>query len=141
MSISWRALLAGLILAPLCAGCSDGRPPVYTVTGQVLVNGKPAAGAFVVFHPRESTAATPGRPYATTDTDGTFNMTTFESGDGAPAGTYQVTVVWRPTPKSTMDADGVDRLQNRYASPASSGLEAVVQQGPTTLQPYRLSPP
>src|SRR5262245_36674275 len=94
----------------LLGGCGDGRAPVYPVTGQVLVKGKPADGAFLVFHPTGEVEANTPRPYATADAEGNFRLTTYTSGDGAPAGSFRVTVVWRPKPKSTIEAEGPDRL-------------------------------
>src|SRR5262245_11743460 len=46
--------LAAALIAVACGGCGKGRAPVYPVTGQVLVKGAPADGAFVVFHPQDT---------------------------------------------------------------------------------------
>jgi hypothetical protein len=134
-----RVAGAWLVLAVAAAGCGgDGRPPVYPVTGQVLVKGKPADGAFLVFHPADGGGPDAHRPYATTDETGTFRLTTFDSGDGAPAGKYRVTVVWRPKPKSTIEAEGPDRLAGRYADARTTKLEATVGQAATTLEPLKI---
>jgi hypothetical protein len=133
----------GVLLTPLvCAllsGCGDGKPAVYPVTGQVLVKGKPADGAYVVFHPKCGGDDKSPRPYATTDSSGNFKLTTYESEDGAPAGGYRVSIVWRPQPKSQLEAEGTDRLHGKYANAASAGLEAEVLKEPTTLKPFQLS--
>src|SRR5688500_6028920 len=50
------ALAFGLAMGTaFVAGCSDSDPnrlPVVPVKGQLTFNGQPAAGAFVVFHPK-----------------------------------------------------------------------------------------
>ncbi|QDT54076.1 hypothetical protein Pan44_21030 [Caulifigura coniformis] len=75
-------------------GCSardrwqEGRPPVVPASGVVLHDGAPLAGANVVFLPKGGTHTA----FGTTDPDGRFQLTTFDSGDGAVAGEYDVTV-------------------------------------------------
>src|SRR5262245_38294847 len=116
-----RAAFLGCALAVgALGGCGGARTTVYPVTGQVLVKGKPADGAFLVFHPTGGGHKDTPRPYATADAGGTFRLTTYESGDGAPAGSYRVTVVWRPKPKSTIEAEGPDRRNGRYGDAAKS---------------------
>lgn len=132
--------LAAALIA-VAGGCGKGREPVYPVTGQVLVKGAPADGAFVVFHPQDTAEKEPPRPFATTDADGTFRLTTFATGDGAPAGKYRVTVVWRPKPTSSLAPEGPDRLKGRYEKAETSGLQAQVEKKATTLEPFRLAPP
>jgi hypothetical protein len=134
-------LLAVALAALAGGGCGKNRAPVYPVTGKVLVKGQPAEGAFLVFHPKEAGDKDTPRPYATTDADGSFKLTTFDTGDGAPAGDYRVTVVWRPKPKSTMEAEGPDRLGDRYGNAASSPIQATVGKGPTNLEPFKLDGP
>jgi hypothetical protein len=72
------------------AGCAIDDKPV-PVSGKVTVNGKPAAGVGVVFHPKDGN----GRPAtAETSEDGTFQLTTMNPRDGALRGEYRVTLVW-----------------------------------------------
>src|SRR2546423_1070374 len=79
------------------AGCGDaGRLPVHPAAGQVLLAGKPVPQALVVLHPEGDASPDAVRPQATADADGAFRLSTYETGDGAPAGTYRVTVArWR----------------------------------------------
>lgn len=70
-------------------GCGDGLPPRIPVAGQVTLDGKPIEGAQVVFHPvggigREASAYT--------NEDGDFEITSFNTGDGAVAGQYKIVV-------------------------------------------------
>src|SRR5262245_30863632 len=78
------------------AGCGPGTPNgnvLCPVEGRLLVSGIPAANAHVTFHPIEGAAGT-ALSVGRTGPDGSFRLTTFAAGDGAPAGEYVVTVVW-----------------------------------------------
>jgi hypothetical protein len=90
------ALFAGALLG---ASCGGGRgPKTYAVEGKVLHGGRPAAGARVVFHPKDNADPQAPRPHGTAGADGSFHLTTNRPGDGAPAGEYSVTV---PSPRPT----------------------------------------
>ena len=71
--ISGRPALAAACLALLAtAGCSDGIDrSVTNVTGTVLMDGKPLAGAQVVFYPKDKLSLGDSIP-ASTDEDGKF---------------------------------------------------------------------
>jgi len=79
----------------------------------------PVEGATVVFIPQSHQYAAAG----TTDTQGRFQLRTFEENDGAVAGSYQVTV------KKFYFVDNVEyqSLPIRYANGAKSGLTAEVR--------------
>jgi hypothetical protein len=84
--------LMGLFLVPAllaCAGCGKDAKTVK-VQGVVTLDGKPLEGATVTFIPLEggSGRMASGR----TDSDGTFQLTTFRTYDGALPGEYKVTV-------------------------------------------------
>src|SRR5689334_3346285 len=95
-----QRLFASAVLALACAacvGCGDSRfKPVYPVRGQVLYEGKPAAGASVTFHAVSNVEDPWTKPSAEVDEDGNFVVNTYKAGDGAPAGSYEVTVIWLP---------------------------------------------
>ena len=143
----WRRPLSALLLAAAvfaCTGCGgDGgdRLPVFPVKGKVLVGGKPADGAFVVFRPKGVGPDRP-RPNAYTAADGTFELSTYEASDGAPPGDYEVAIVWTPgvdpSGDSEAEAETPDRLKGRYADPKSSDLEARLVEGPNELPPFDL---
>ncbi len=86
---------AGLLLLGFDVGChkSNSRP-VFPVRGQFVFQGRPLAGAFVVFHPLDGSEPLTVEPRAHTGQDGRFVLTTYATGDGAPAGEYAVTVQW-----------------------------------------------
>jgi hypothetical protein len=71
------------------AGCGGpSRPEMSPVSGTVLFQGKPLAGAEVVFR----NDAAPRFASGTTDAQGKFRLTTYENFDGATIGEYKVTV-------------------------------------------------
>jgi len=117
-----------------CSGQDDGRIPVYPTSGRVTVDGQPAAGAIVTFYGDEDRLRGPGLPVpmATTQEDGTFQVSSFGNQDGAPAGKFNVTVTWpEPLPPGADEEfyQPADRLQGRYADPKTSGLSVEVPEG------------
>lgn len=129
----WRRETALLLLAFSGLACGNsGQPPVFPVQGQVLYHGRPVAHALVVFHPLEGAATGGVRPHGRTQEDGHFTLTSYQPGDGAPAGTYRVTVEqWLSSGRD--DEPPRNRLPARYAHPQTSGLTATVTEAPTEL--------
>jgi len=142
-------LSAALVLAVAfgITGCGSDRLAVHPVRGQVLIEGKPAENAYVVFHPQGGAEEVQKlRPYGRADADGYFNLTTFETGDGAPAGEYKVTVIC-PGPAPGMDPNnsdpelataGPDRLRGRFVNPETTTLRTTVSSGSNNLEPFKL---
>ncbi|VTU02670.1 Uncharacterized protein OS=Blastopirellula marina DSM 3645 GN=DSM3645_24620 PE=4 SV=1 [Gemmataceae bacterium] len=126
-------------LATVAAGCGKKETPLYPVTGKVLINGKPAEHATVVFHPVGAAPDTV-KPRATVGPDGTFKLTSVSAGDGAAAGDYAVTVEWWLSPVKRGDPDGppVNFLAAKFGKPETSGLKAQVQTAPTDLATIEL---
>lgn len=132
--------LAVVLLAAAGCGSGEKRLPTFPAGGKVLVSGKPAAGAQVVFHPLNPTPADAPKPTATVKPDGSFALSTYTSGDGAPAGEYAVGVSW-PSGGAPIGGDaesGPDRFGSRYADPQKSGLRARVNEAPTEIPPFDL---
>jgi hypothetical protein len=116
----------------------------YSVTGEILVNGKPVRDAAIAFHPTKKSEGRVSTSRGITDSEGKFTLTTFVAGDGAPEGEYIVTVYWpeRPlNPSGEVDQLPADRLGGRFANTARSNLRAQIGQRPTTLLPVDLSDP
>lgn len=139
----------GLVPIIFVVGCGGGygRLEPQPVSGQVIVNGEPAAGCTVVFVPRDSELRGKVLLGGTTSDDGTFELTTHETGDGAPVGEYGVKLHWEATKWPGMDRvdpmdpgrpEGPDRLQGEYSNPEQSGLSVTVEQGQNDLEPFRI---
>lgn len=81
----------------IAGGCGDGGLPLTKVFGRVSFNGgpppKPGRIAFSQV-PGTGRAGVPSRPgSATFGTDGQFEATTFEKGDGLLPGSYKVNII------------------------------------------------
>jgi hypothetical protein len=126
--------LAALVLGAILSGCggSPERPEVvYPLTGALEFEGQPAVGASIVLYPQDELIS--ARPKATVNDDGTFAVTTYEPGDGAPPGEYKVTVEWR-RPVAGRESAGDDQpppnvLPSTYASPQTTPLTVTVEEG------------
>ncbi len=76
-------------------------------------------------------------PHAIVEPDGSFRLTTYRTGDGAPAGSYALTVSW-PLPPVRGREEGPDRLRGRYADPARPLRRVEVAAGDNDLGTIRL---
>ncbi|HYT90322.1 MAG TPA: hypothetical protein VEL76_16565 [Gemmataceae bacterium] len=124
-----------LACALLSAGCGQQRElkEIYPVRGKVLFEGKSPQGARVVFHPAGNPDPRAILPHAEVGADGTFVMSTYNFEDGAPAGTYAVTVT------HFQGGGPTNLLPARYDNPSTSGLQAIVQEQSTELPPVHLT--
>jgi hypothetical protein len=135
------AASAALILLVLLGGCRGpgaDRPPTFPVSGQVFYHDKPAAGARVQLNAAGGPLA-PQRwcPHAEVGADGSFRLTTFRTGDGAPAGTHALTLTW-PAPATPGRDEGPDRFKGRYADPRRPLRQVEVLAGENVLEPIVL---
>src|SRR5262245_46209932 len=85
-----RSLLRVLIVVLLTSCGSDGRRPVFPVSGHVVFEGKPTPDALVIFHPVNDPDPLAPHPLTRVAADGSFSLTTYAMNDGAPAGEYKV---------------------------------------------------
>jgi hypothetical protein len=142
----YRPIAALPFLVLLIVGCGqadDGKVQRVPVNGTLLVKSVPAVGARIVFYPKDEALRGTGMPTpgGTTEEDGSFSLTSYEPGDGAPVGDYVVTVVWReeiPEGKSLDTFQPKDRLNGRYASPDKSALSVSIPEGGGTLPPIQI---
>jgi len=126
------------LMIPL-VGCSrdPNLPKLGKVTGKVTYNGKPVTSGHVVFTPAEGKGGETGQT-ATGEiaSDGGYEMTTFNTGDGAILGQHIVTVQVRsgempkPKPDSTIDYVLPKLLAPaKYATTEKSPLRCTVREG------------
>ncbi|MBC7816149.1 MAG: carboxypeptidase regulatory-like domain-containing protein [Planctomycetaceae bacterium] len=87
----WSLVVVGLaaLFVAGCAGEGKKRPPLGKVKGTVTYKGKPVSGAAVSFIMERAPRGATG----TTDVEGNYKLTTFDTFDGAFVGTHKVTVV------------------------------------------------
>lgn len=108
----WPRLAAFLAISVI--GCSDGRPPLYPVSGTVsFESGDPVRNASIEFVPSQPAPSPRGR----IDAGGRFTLGTYETQDGAPEGTYRVVVVQALPPGA---AAGIRTLGEEHAGHAGS---------------------
>jgi len=124
-------------------GCSSG---LYPVRGKVTYeDGTPVTKGLVVF---ESSAAKPPiTARGDIQADGTYQLSTFKPGDGAPAGKYRVLL----SPREYENIDGLEgprrppAFDKRYMDFSTSGLAFEVKAGsndfPIQLARPRKGPP
>jgi hypothetical protein len=94
----------------------------------------------VYLHPLDS-VETAQRPMAVTDRDGRFELTTFQEGDGAPAGRYTITVELRELQDNgddEMERAGRNLLPKKFQNPSTSGLEFTVGDGDNVVPQINL---
>ncbi len=137
------------------AGCGNasGRFPV---SGKVLYHGEPATGAVVYFH-RQMEPGSPSEsiPYGIVEDNGSFQLSSDGTGNGARPGSYHVLVEWRDGSGDRVDAptrqgrpkqvkrvrfrSGTDRLKGRYFDINKPLLRTEVKAEPNRLDPFELT--
>jgi len=103
----------------------ERRPPTFTASGVVDLNGTPVADAVVAFDSQEHNLTAVGR----TNREGRFSLKTYNPGDGAAAGEHRVQIIKLEVTgydSSGLPLGEVNRLPARYAD-GSGGLRATVE--------------
>jgi hypothetical protein len=137
----------GLVLIMLGVGCSGSKKPVK-VEGIVKVDGKPTADVLVQFISQEKGGHDAN---GSTDENGVFHLTTFNTNDGALPGSYKVIVA-----KSKAGADSITKVNPgdqdsmrkamqegmvnpaRVRAPAKSELPEIFSKTETTTLKYQI---
>ena len=141
-SICSRLLVGSLLILVGC-GTPEGQLPTYRTTGTVLLRGQPAVGAYVVLHPQFEYDKEADPPNGAVNEDGTFVISTYREGDGAPAGTYKVAIL----PPADFEEgitlqvtkkEGPDPAYEATKDPETSGLLVTIEKGRNTLPPFNL---
>lgn len=134
------AATAAAVFCVSLVGCGNGKPPTVPASGTVMFKkSTPAAGALVVFHPSDPAVEKQigGKPFGKVNDDGTFTLTSYAEGDGAPEGEYGVTIDWRAKGKeggfSLGDGGGAGapKLNPKYSNPQQPFTKVTVKKGDT----------
>ena len=124
------------------AGCGQRNPNLpaqYPVSGTVTLDGKPLAGAGVMFLPRGDTRGTGAM--GTTDEAGKYTLKTDYGGPGAPEGEFAVTISkvvnrdgtpYVPNP-DVAEAGGRETLPGRFSDSMKTELSAQVAKEGNTI--------
>jgi hypothetical protein len=136
----WRVLVLALLPAALgISGCEEAPVPVFPVSGNVKFKGKPAAGATVVLYATNVDDTHDVAPTGVVKGDGSFDITVYEPGDGAPQGEYVATVQWRKLVSGAGgSAAGPNVLPSKYANPKTSPIKVSVASGPVQIPPINI---
>ena len=94
----------------------------------------------IVFHPLAPPERPFPKPFGCCDAQGRFQLMTFETGDGAPAGRYAITVELRALRRLGEEVvrDGANTLPARYGLPDTSKLEFEVVAGDNEVSPLAI---
>jgi hypothetical protein len=125
-------------------GCGESKwPPTYKSGGTVKLDGSPVEGALVSFHPLDGQNAANAR----TDASGSYELTSFNAGDGATPGSFGVAIKklpfididavpggrpfeegmnTEPGAEPVFDAGPENELPEKYSDQQNSGLSATV---------------
>ena len=107
-------MAAAVVLVPLTVGCgrNEWQVATYPASGTITINGDAPEGAVVELHSvGEQPDVRNSRPWGIVQADGTYTLSTYEAGDGAPPGEYAVTLRWPPDITKPSFAD---RLGGRF---------------------------
>lgn len=126
--------------AALLVGCAKSGEKLYPVKGKISVDGKPADGAILLFHPQGGGQVST----ATADAGGNYACV-HNTNPGLPAGKYTITVSWpdpakRNAPSTAMGQtpDVPDLLRGKYAMRDRSTLSIDVTPTTTELPPIEI---
>lgn len=137
-----RWVWALMLIGAAANGCSRAaQPACFAVRGQVVRDGKPLAEAMIVFHPLGDHSPGTPKPLAQCDEQGRFTLSTFHTNDGAPAGSYAITVELR-APRQVgeeITRDGPNGLPARFASPQITPLRYQVVEGDNEVPPLAIT--
>lgn len=133
-SIANATIPLALVAATLCLfGCSQGEQ-VPLIEGTVTVDGKPAAGMYVVFHEASDPNAQDVASSTRTEDGGHFTWTVPQPGQ------YVITAFWPKrivTQEETIE--GPDMLRGKYRSLKHPAATVSIQPGENELPPINLS--
>ncbi len=116
-------MIATILLLAGCSNKPSWQVDTYPVTGKITVNGQPAPHSVVMFHYiGEPPDKRKSIPFARADQFGTYTLTTYNEGDGAPVGEYAITAYWPPDPSAN-----IDQLKMKFVDPKNPVKVITVQ--------------
>ena len=129
-----RCTLLPMAAVVALVGCNrsnlhSDRMAVCPASGEIVLDGKPAAGALLVFHPA-ALLQLPALPRATVGQDGRYTVGTYEADDGLPEGEYVVTVFLTVKPPGADETvKGKSLVNAKFARTQTTPLRATVARG------------
>ncbi|WP_298862867.1 hypothetical protein [uncultured Gimesia sp.] len=140
-----KTLFLGLVTL-LLFSCGGAEEPytkqTFPVTGKITIDGtEPGSPVKVSCHNKgEIDTEHPTISGCQTADDGTFEISTYTSGDGMPEGEYVLTFLWGKYNAISRSYGGSDKLKKRYRDPKKSEISFIVEEGkPTDLGTIELT--
>lgn len=142
---SQRLVACGAVALLLLSACSskpEDKVTLYPVRGKVTFDGKPTEGATLTLWALKSDVKLDQAPTAYVKPDGTFVVGTTAAENGAPAGEYEVSILWFP-PNARQITQSTGKmpellLPKMYSDPKKSGLKITVREEPNDLPEFQL---
>ncbi len=140
-SIAQWAVLGVLALTAWgCAGGMGGKPPMAKVTGKVTYKGAPVTQGTITFFPIEDKGAKNQLPaVGELSSNGSFELTTFDTGDGAVLGQHKAVLKVSSFPAGTLPGNSPDDIRKmesdksvippQYTNPEKTPLKYTVVEG------------
>src|SRR5579872_1651525 len=137
-NVTFLSFMATLAFA--CASCGRNNN-IYPVSGKVMCNGAPAAGATVFFLRQGGDTMNEHMIMGIVQEDGTFELVCGHLGKGAPPGDYDVLIEWKQVSaqKTGRPHRGLDKFEGRYADPKLPLLHATVEAKNNMLRSFDLT--
>lgn len=133
------SLIMCLPVAAALIGCGESRVEVSPVTGKVTYQGQSPVGALIVLHPVSPADGASVAPTGAVKKDGTFAITAYEKGDGAPPGEYVATIEWYKFDEK-LGGSGPNVLPQDYANAKTSPIKVTIKAGePTEIPPITIA--
>jgi hypothetical protein len=123
----------------VCSCGPQGRPrqTTYPVTGIVTVDGTPTGQVRIFAEPKvQADPNYPVGPSGITKDDGSFELYSYEPGDGVPPGDY--TLIFRWQERQGFGWAGPDKLKDRYTA-QNTPFKLTVVDGPKDLGKVELT--
>jgi hypothetical protein len=125
-----------------CSGNEPYRKPTTKVTGKITIDGSapnpPAQVECVADSGMDANHPTLSR--CDTKEDGSFEIATYQQGDGVPAGDYALIFTWKPFNVMSRDY-GPDKFKGKYAKKEDPAHKFTIKEGdpPMDLGTFALS--
>ena len=135
-------IAAILVLAGSLVGCGKAGPSLVPAKGTITVDGKPADGAVLIFHPAAGKGTIAS---AAADAAGAFTITS-NGNPGIVTGSYKVTVTWPDPAKKPKEfklggsiEDAPDLLEGRFVTVDKAATTVEITTATKELPPIALT--
>ncbi|HAH47385.1 hypothetical protein [Gimesia sp.] len=128
-------ILCATLFPLMFSACGSVEEPhtkeTFPVTGKITVDGQePGSPIKITCHKLdEIDTEHPTISGSQTANDGTFEISTYTSGDGMPEGEYALTFLWGKMNMMSRSYGGPDKLKKRYTNPEKSEIKFTVEPG------------